>query len=145
MVSKDEIIALFFQVARQKSAYTREQLEQSNPNIGQYRCLVHIAEYEPIRQKELAEALMIRPSSLSELLKKMEQKQWIQRKANETDKRVSYVTLTDEGRQQLTVYKGKRDKYISDRKNLLANLSEEEREQFYYLLKKIITPSENND
>ena len=65
---------------------------------GQGKLLLLILRKEPVGQKELVEMLDIRPSSLSELLKKLEAKGFVTRTPDEQDKRNMIVTLTGEGK-----------------------------------------------
>ena len=78
-----------------------KQSEQGRSEMlhpGQGRLLALILEKQPVGQKELVEALDVRPSSLSELLKKLEGKGLITRAPDEQDKRNTIVSLTPEGK-----------------------------------------------
>ena len=98
--------------------------------IAQHRVLKLLSETSEISQQSLMEILAIRPGSLSELLKKLEDKGYIVRTPDETDKRKNTLSLTDAGKEALAA--------AEDRKDPFAVLSEEEQEQLKALLKKII-------
>ncbi|EHO48929.1 MarR family winged helix-turn-helix transcriptional regulator [Lentilactobacillus kisonensis] len=65
---------------------------------GQHRALAVLAKEGTLIQSQLAEILDIRPSSLTELLSKLEDRGLITRTADEDDKRVTKVSITDDGR-----------------------------------------------
>ena len=101
---------------------------------GQGKLLLLILRKEPVGQKELVEMLDIRPSSLSELLKKLEAKGLITRTPDEQDKRNIIVTLTDEGK--TLAEKAIAGKEAQEAK-IFETLSEEERIQLGALTDKL--------
>ncbi len=67
------------------------------PGMG--RPLEVLAENNNVSSRELAELLDIRPSSLTELLSRLESEGMVARTPDENDRRVSRVSLTDKGRE----------------------------------------------
>lgn len=67
------------------------------PPFGGGKLLTTLRENANVTSRELAELLDIRPSSLTELLTRMEKEELITRTADENDKRVSRVALTEKG------------------------------------------------
>lgn len=67
---------------------------------GMNRPLEVLAENDNVSSRELAELLDIRPSSLTELLSRLESEGLVARTPDENDRRVSRVSLTDKGREQ---------------------------------------------
>ena len=61
------------------------------------RMLMTLSDNEGATSRDLCEILDVRPSSLSELLGKMEEKGLVSRQISEEDKRAAIVTLTEEG------------------------------------------------
>jgi len=108
---------------------------QSMMHRGQGRLLSIIAESQPIGQKDLVEKLDIRPSSLSELLKKLEAKKLVVRTADENDKRNMLVSLTEEGKTAAQEASRRIDD-ISGK--IFGVLSPEEQEQLNALLEKLV-------
>ena len=98
------------------------------------RILRFIGEQEPISQNRLSELLGVRPQSLSETLKKLEQDGYIRRAKNEADKRETLVTLTDAGRQRQEEVQAVRTEQVE---RFLAPLTEEEQQQLFSLLCKL--------
>lgn len=101
---------------------------------GQGRLLYQILEKEPVSQKDLAFLLDIRPSSLSELLKKLEDKGLIARAPDDDDKRNMVVTLTGEGK--ALVQQAAQGREALEAK-VFDPLSEEELSQLSSLLGKL--------
>ena len=61
------------------------------------RTLMTLSDNEGATSRDLCEILDVRPSSLSELLGKMEERGLVARRTSEEDKRAAIVTLTEEG------------------------------------------------
>lgn len=102
--------------------------------IGQFRLLRLLLVQNGINQKEIAELLLIRPASVSELLTKLEVDNYIERKQNEEDKRVTNIFLTEEGR--LFAEKMK-EKHLEAVKDIFSALDEKEQKQLLELISKI--------
>lgn len=102
-------------------------------NSGQQRVLMILENEDGMIQSQLAEILDLRPSSLAELLKKMENNGDITRIADEQDKRLKRVYLTESGRQKAAVNKDQKN----TNESFFAGLSEEEQQQFSDYLNKI--------
>lgn len=64
----------------------------------QSRLLLLIAENDGVIQRDLAEEMDVRPSSMTEMLGKMEQLGLVYRKQDEGDQRVMHIFLTEQGR-----------------------------------------------
>ena len=81
----------------------------SNPHVlhegprgrSQERALTQIALRDGISQRELMEKLGIQPSSMSELLTKLENGGMIERRQNEEDRRYSNLYVSENGRRFL--------------------------------------------
>ncbi|MDR1205383.1 MAG: MarR family transcriptional regulator [Peptococcaceae bacterium] len=104
-----------------------------NPYRGQGRILKLLKLKPEITQKELSDLLDMRPQSLGDLLKKLEQKGYITRTPSESDKRVMIIRLTEKGANE----------EIGDEKQLgfdsLFNcLSEEEQARLSEYLERVI-------
>lgn len=82
------------------------QLHRSSHHLGhragyyreQSRLLLLIAENDGIIQRDLAEKMDVRPSSMTEMLSKMEHLGLVHRKQDEKDQRVMHIFLTEQGR-----------------------------------------------
>jgi DNA-binding MarR family transcriptional regulator len=72
-------------------------------SITDYECLLALAHTEEgaMRRVDLAEQLMLTPSGVTRLLDGLERDGWVTKAACESDARVTYAVLTDEGRERL--------------------------------------------
>ncbi|MGG5317882.1 MarR family winged helix-turn-helix transcriptional regulator [Enterococcus sp. AZ072] len=101
---------------------------------GQLRVLAILEKEDGLIQSQLAEILDLRPSSLAELLKKMEKSGDVVRKEEEQDRRLKRVFLTDQGREKISSLAGSGKDQSED---FFAGLTEEEKQQFSEYLQKI--------
>jgi DNA-binding MarR family transcriptional regulator len=95
---------------------------------GQYHLLNLLSQYEDgLNQKEIGKNLFIKPSSVNQILVKLEKMNYITRTIDSSDKRVLIVTITPSGKEILE--KGKEK--ISHIQNLMKEgISEEDLTQF---------------
>ena len=94
---KDEdIVGLFFEISKLNKRYAAQHRELY-PAEGQYRCLLALSYQGPMEQKRLASLLDIRATSLSESVKKLENKGMVRREPSKTDKRTFIISLTEKG------------------------------------------------
>lgn len=84
-------------------------------------------------QKELLKTLSITPASLSEIIKKLEKKELIEKKRSTKDKRLYELTLTDKGKNLL------KEVREIERKGAFSSLTEEEKDSLTFILKKLIS------
>lgn len=129
-----EIMELFFKVAGMRKQMMYGENGTPLPHIGQYRCMFRLERIGECTQKELASALAIRPSSLGELLVKLEKKGYVMRRQSEQDKRSLIVSLTDAGIAEVEKYHKEQEKFYGD---ILSEVSEKEKEIFFQILLKI--------
>lgn len=116
-------------------AFLKESMDKGvgvgYPNRGQAKILSILLEQPSISQKELILKLDMRPQSASELIKKLENKGFIQREKLATDKRVSIIHLTELGEKE--ALRGGEFQPIA-----LSSLTMEEKQQFGVILDKLI-------
>ena len=114
--------------------YYHKQSQIPLPHPGQSKLLLLVLEREPVGQKELVELLDVRPSSLSELLQKLEAKGLVDRTPDQQDRRNMLVSLTEQGRElaaQLSASKGALEAGV------FSALSQEEQAQLSQILAKV--------
>ena len=105
---------------------------------SQERALTQVALRDGITQRELMEKLGIQPSSLSELLGKLERGGLIERRPMEDDRRQVNLYISESGRQYL-------ERANNSDRNLIPFdvLNEQERQQLTDILDKLIGAAEN--
>lgn len=131
----EKLVLLFFEVMKLTKRFALNNSENNvNLMIGQYRCLQLLYLHKFMTQKELAEKLNIRSTSLSETITKLAEKGLINRDKCERDKRTFVVSMTEAGRICAEEdYKRREEVYSS----ILEPLSDDDKEQFTNILGKI--------
>ena len=94
---------------------------------------------EGIRQKELVEALGVNPSSVSEIISKLEGEGYVVRTVDPSDKRATLISLTEVGRARAYELEDERKERFS---KLFTRLTEDEKEQLVSLLEKLTVAEE---
>ena len=102
-----------------------------NGHKAQRNALEIISKNPGISQKELAEALAVRPASISELLIKLENKGLITRIKDEKDHRISCAAITSDGENALNTP-------LPSLPDPFEALTTEEQEMLYTLLGKLL-------
>ncbi len=101
---------------------------------GQAQILKILAGEGTLTQRELQSRLGIEAGSLSELLAKLEEKGFLERRKDERDRRRMLVSLTAEGQKAAL---GSREE--NPEEELFAVLKEEERKQLEELLRRLLS------
>lgn len=112
----------------------RRPSHKGHPPRSYMRVLRLLSREDGRSSRELSEALDIRPSSLSQMLDKMERDQAILREKDPSDMRVTRVSLTEAGKLILSKHHHSRH---SGEKNLERWLSEEEQRVFKQICDKL--------
>lgn len=133
-INDEEIVELFFDVGRLNLSYSESKYGNVNPYKGQSRCLLFLDRNGSINQKDLAEQLSVRQSSVSDILSKLEQKGFIKKTPSDKDKRITLISLTDKGKEEVVRIRKDRAKAHSE---MLTDLNEKEKESFFTILQKI--------
>ena len=94
---------------------------------------------EGARQKELAEAMRINPSSMSELIEKLRADGYVERTVDPEDRRATRITLTELGKARAYETSDERAEKI---RPVFAGLTEEEKQELLRLLRKLTASSE---
>ena len=124
-----------------QSARTQEFANHDfNMMDGKGRLLSVLYKKDGLTQRELGQALNIRPSSVGELLRKLETNALVIRKNNEIDRRVMNVYLTDAGREIVSSVASSQEEIQA---NVFKEISEEEKEKFAQVLEKMIISLED--
>ncbi len=129
-----ESVKLYYHIANQITNRAKSKYKNMNHHSGQNHCLLVLDGVKGMEQNELSTKLGIRPTSLSELLAKLEKKNYVTRIPSSQDRRTFYVAITPEGHAEAEKSK---QLILEDGCRLLESLSEEEKETFYQILEKI--------
>ena len=98
---------------------------------GQENILEILFQYESMSQKQLQEVLGIEAGSLSEILSKLEQRQFIERYKDINDKRKSIIHLTSLGKEKIKHKK-------SNDEDMFDMLTSIEQQQLNDMLNKVL-------
>ena len=123
---------LFTQFFRENA---RGPFKFENRNRGQSQILAIIREHGTISQKALVSQLDMRPQSASEMIRKLEKKDYLTREKSQEDRRVMNIHLTARGK----IAAQQSDDF---QPVILDVLSHEEKEQFDHILTKLINELE---
>src|SRR5258707_285625 len=100
-------VAVFSRLLRAHSTLSRELsarlITDHGLTINDYEALLHLsqAERQSMKRVELAERLTLTPSGVTRLLDGLERDGWVKKGTCESDARITYAVLTDEGRERL--------------------------------------------
>jgi DNA-binding MarR family transcriptional regulator len=128
----DDLMKQLRFISQASNAFMRDHKQKLT---GQQRVLAVLAHADNLNQSYLAAILDLRPSSLAELLKKMEQNGDIVRTEDATDKRSKQVALTEQGRQK--AQKNADQKTADYSEIFFKGLDEDQQKQFGDYLAKI--------
>ncbi|OFA11371.1 putative HTH-type transcriptional regulator YusO [Lentilactobacillus sunkii] len=130
--NKRKVLGKFFGFLHGTQRFARHQ-ERPYHLRGQNRVLIILSKEGTLIQSQLAEIMDIRPSSMTELLSKLEERGLITRTPDENDKRVTNVSITDEGKKTIAD-DDSTDNMLDE---IFAGLSDEELTQLDGLLDKL--------
>ncbi len=121
-------------------SYHREGYGRDGIYHGQANLLLLIYQNDGASQRDLAEQLDVRPSSMTEMLTKLEQNKLLVRKQDDKDQRIMRIYLTDEGKTTAEKIGGSKD---ASAKSFFSALTEEEQEQLLILIEKLCASLED--
>jgi Transcriptional regulators len=109
---------------------------------GQAHLLLLVLQNDGASQRDLAEQLDVRPSSMTEMLTKLEQGNLIARKQDDQDQRVMRIYLTEPGKEAAEKMAQNKDAYAE---SFFHALNEDEQEQLLILIEKLCAGLEANE
>ena len=116
----------------------RKPLEKIGLTYTQYIVMMYFWEKKESNVKELGNAILLDSSTLTPVLKKLEEKGFIKRERSKEDERNLIIRLTEEGEKL-------KDKAldIPAKMGKCINLTEEEAKAFYSLIYKVLVNVKN--
>ena len=134
-------MAVFSRLLRAHSTLSRELsarlLTEHGLTINDYEALLYLSHEKDgsLRRVDLAERLMLTPSGVTRLLDGLERDGWVRKGQCDSDARVTYAVLTDEGRERLE--RAGRTHFAQIREIFAARFSEDELETLIDLLGRL--------
>lgn len=136
-----ELLNLFGHLFQQKvfvAAAIRSTQEENNPQFnqrGQQRVMRLLLEKDQLTNSQIVEELDIRPSSASVLVSKLEESGMVKKAESPDDKRVTFISLTDEGRESIIKSRQLKNDFFD---SLFESLSDNDQQQLSDSLKKLV-------
>lgn len=141
-----DLLNLFGQLFQQKvfvAAAFKSNQEDNNPQFnqrGQQRVMRLLLEKDQLTNSQIVEELDIRPSSASVLVSKLEESGMVEKTESPDDKRVTFISLTDEGRESIIKSRQFKNDFFD---SLFDSLSDDEQQQLSDSLRKLINDLES--
>lgn len=114
------------------------ELRRSGYNVTpvQSQALIYLFRHkeEDVTQRDLERALQLKPSTINGIVERLLEKNYISRCPSPTDGRCRLLTLTEEGEDMVNSFRTALDRTDDA---VLADLTEEEQELLYNLLRRI--------
>src|SRR3954465_11498804 len=107
VLSDQTSVAVFSRLIRAHASLSRELsarlITEHGLTINDYEALLHLAHADEYGMKrvELAQKLMLTPSGVTRLLDGLQRDGWVRKGECESDARITYAVLTEEGRERL--------------------------------------------
>ena len=127
-----------YAAAKEITRKYKPYLDKLDLTYTQYICMMVMWEHQSLNVKQLGEYLYLDSGTLTPLLKKLEDKGYIERKKKDSDERNLIITVTDKGLDL-------RDQALSVPQSMgsCISLSSEESELLYKVLYKILNNLNN--
>lgn len=93
------LMHLFVHIGKLLEDRFRSVLSEKGIHVGQARIFSALLDHEKLTQKEIATGLHIKPSTVTNMVKRMEMSGLINRSRDKGDDRVINVTLTEKGKE----------------------------------------------
>ncbi len=120
-----------------------ERLEDRFSGSGvsrvQWIAMYYIDSCPPITQKQLADRMNTKESTVVRLLDRMEKEKMVRRVSSKTDRRVRYLELTETGR---PLYEGLTERAEQFKDDAIRGIGEEELEIFKKVLNQMLDNTE---
>ncbi len=94
----ESLHSLFWQIIRQHFIRHHHLLSRIGLHKGQPQILAMLWERDGLTQKDIAESLRVKPSTITVMLRRMERAGLLKRETDPQDMRVSRVYLTEKGK-----------------------------------------------
>ena len=120
------IYSLIGKVNHKSAIYGFELLKEENIHPRQMPLIIHLKKCEGCTQKELAEKMQVKPSTLNVMIGRMEKNGYIEKKQDEKDSRKSRIYFTEKGR---SICEDGHKKFVMIQEKLQEYFTKEEQEE----------------
>ena len=111
-----------------------EQLKDTGLTLGQPKVLDYLKDHDGVSQKEIAAGCLIEAGSLTSILNRMEEKDLIERKILNGNRRTFHIFMTESGKKNQKLVE---EAFKKIEKTALNGISEEEQKLFMEIFCRI--------
>lgn len=111
-----------------------EQLKDTDLTLGQPKVLDYLKDHDGVSQKEIAAGCLIEAGSLTSILNRMEEKDLIERKMLDGNRRTFHIFMTESGKKNQKLVE---EAFEKIEKTALNGISEEEQKLFMEIFYRI--------
>ena len=111
-----------------------EQLKDTGLTLGQPKVLDYLKDHDGVSQKEIAAGCLIEAGSLTSILNRMEEKNLIERKMLNGNRRTFHIFMTESGKKNQKLVE---EAFKKIEKTALNGISEEEQKLFMEIFYRI--------
>lgn len=129
-----KIFTLMIAFKRRMNERFRRSDENDLHSMLRMAAMFYIGSQQAPTMKDIAGHLMVRPSSVTTLIKSLEAKGFVAREADQEDRRTIRIRLTEKGKKRLAEKMRMMQKHLGE---VVGVLSEKEKDTFITLLEKI--------
>lgn len=94
-----QIIQLIRKLVRARELYTKELIRTYHLSASQLHCILVLHEMGPLPPSQIAKHIMVNSSTVTGVIDRLQNKGFLQRVRNSTDRRVITISLTEAGEQ----------------------------------------------
>ena len=116
-----------------------EQLKDTGLTLGQPKVLDYLKDHDGVSQKEIAAGCLIEAGSLTSILNRMEEKDLIERKMLNGNRRTFHIFMTESGKKNQKLVE---ETFEMIEATALNNVSEEEQKVFMEIFLRIYSHRE---
>lgn len=124
--SRDETVAIANRLRLSATRLARRLRQESDAGLtpSQLSALAAIDRHGPLTLGALAEVERVAPPSVTKAVAKLEGEGWVERRVDDADRRVTWVSLTPTGEKNLATIRQRRNVWLAAR---LAALDDDQR------------------
>ena len=126
----DELLLFFNGFASWESSVIRS----SDLTVSEAHAIEVLGQYGKMNMKNLAQKLGVTTGTTTVTVDRLEKKDYAKRETTREDRRVNLISLTEKG---MKAFEEHHNYHLNLTEQMVSNLSEEEIDQFYKILKKI--------
>ena len=120
------------EIARKTTIELNKRLKSYNLCYAQFRVINTLFKKGDLSQKDILKYIIVKPSTLSSSVKKLEKKCFVEKRLDSKDKRIKKIILTENGRK---IYKDVWEEILNFEKETTEHIPKDERKMILKYLK----------